>query len=175
MRILPQLPTNLLQVVNQATVTCTELPAILSDDPSIGGDADPTVAPIQANPLLSAAKTDTLAVDADGVPGLSVEKKGKPVKTLPAALKKDAEVEALKGRLQELKRQRSRVRDALEDAMCRGDRFTSGELRTLLAHPILAPSTRAACTASISASCGRWSRRPAIPITASRVIRRTAR
>ena len=84
--------------------------------------------------------TLTLAVDADGVPSLSVEKKGKPVKTLPAALKKDAEVEALKSRLQELKRQRSRVRDALEDAMCRGDRFTSSELRTLLAHPILAPS-----------------------------------
>ena len=33
------------------------------------------------------------------------------------------EVEALKDRLQELKRQRSRVRDALEEAMCRGDRL----------------------------------------------------
>jgi hypothetical protein len=32
------------------------------------------------------------------------------------------------------------VRDALEEAMCRGDRFAGGELRTLLAHPILAPS-----------------------------------
>ena len=84
--------------------------------------------------------TLTLAVDADGAPSLSVEKQGKPIKTLPAALKKDAEVEALKTRLQELKRQRSRVRDALEDAMCRGDRFGSSELRTLLAHPILAPS-----------------------------------
>ena len=72
--------------------------------------------------------TLTLAVDADGVPSLSVEKKGKPVKTLPAALKKDGEVEALKSRLQELKRQRSRVREALEDAMCRGDRFTSSGL-----------------------------------------------
>ena len=73
------------------------------------------------------------------MPSLSVEKKGKPVKTLPAALKKDAEVEALKSRLQELKRQRSRVREALEEAMCRGDRFSASELRTLLAHPILAP------------------------------------
>ena len=88
--------------------------------------------------------TLTLAIDADGVPSLSVEKQGKPLKTLPAALKKDAEVEALKERLQELKRQRSRVRDALEDAMCRGDRFSSSELRTLLAHPILAPSALAA-------------------------------
>jgi hypothetical protein len=84
--------------------------------------------------------TLTLTVDPDGEPGLALEKNGKPLKTLPAALKRDAEVEAIKSRLQELKRQRSRVRDALEEAMCRGDRFTPAELRTLLAHPILAPS-----------------------------------
>jgi hypothetical protein len=50
------------------------------------------------------------------------------------------EVEELRGRLQELKRQRSRVRDALEEAMCRGDRFSAAELATLLRHPILAPA-----------------------------------
>ena len=53
---------------------------------------------------------------------------------------KDPDVEELRSRLQELKRQRSRVRDALEEAMCRGDRFGSAELRTLLEHPILAPA-----------------------------------
>ena len=51
-----------------------------------------------------------------------------------------SEVEELKGRLQELRRQRSRVRDSLEEAMCRGDRFKADELRSLLEHPILAPA-----------------------------------
>jgi hypothetical protein len=81
-----------------------------------------------------------LSVDADGVPALKTTKNGKALKSLPAALKKDPEVAELKDRLQELRRQRSRVRDALEEAMCRGDRFRSSELRTLLEHPILAPA-----------------------------------
>jgi len=84
--------------------------------------------------------TLTLAVDAEGMPSLGVGRNGKPLKTFPAALKKDAEVEELRSRFQELKRQRSRVRDALEEMMCRGDRFTGSELRTLLEHPILAPA-----------------------------------
>jgi hypothetical protein len=82
----------------------------------------------------------TLSINADGVASLAVTKNGKALKALPAALKKDAAVEELKDRLQELKRQRSRVRAALEEAMCRGDRFGSAELRTLLEHPVLAPS-----------------------------------
>ena len=81
-----------------------------------------------------------LSVDVDGVPSLGITKNGKALKALPAALKKDDAVEELRDRLQELKRQRSRVRDALEEAMCRGDRFGSDELRTLLDHPILAPA-----------------------------------
>ncbi len=84
--------------------------------------------------------TLTLSIDADGVPSLTTTKNGKALKTLPAALKKDADVVELKDRLQELKRQRSRVRDALEEAMCRGDRFRSPELRELVDHPILAPA-----------------------------------
>ena len=81
-----------------------------------------------------------LSLDEDGVPALRTMKNGKALKALPAALKKDAEVAELKDRLQALKRQRSRVRDALEEAMCRGDRFAPAELRELLAHPVLAPS-----------------------------------
>lgn len=84
--------------------------------------------------------TLTLGIDADGVPSLGVQKNGKTLKALPAALKKDDEAQELKERLQELKRQRSRVRTALEEAMCRGDAFTASELGTLLEHPILAPS-----------------------------------
>ena len=82
----------------------------------------------------------TLGVDADGVPSLVAQKKGKTLKALPATLKTDDEARELKERLQELKRQRSRVRIALEEAMCRGDAFTAAELGTLLEHPILAPS-----------------------------------
>ena len=71
---------------------------------------------------------------------LRTTKKGKVLKALPAAPKKDPEVEELRERHAALKRQRSRVRDALEEAMCRGDRFSGSELGELLAHPILAPS-----------------------------------
>ncbi len=84
--------------------------------------------------------TLTLSIDADGVPSMSITKNDKPLKALPAVLKKDADVEELKGRLHELKRQRSRVRDVLEESMCRGDRFEADELRTLVEHPILAPA-----------------------------------
>ena len=84
--------------------------------------------------------TLTLSIDEDGEPSLAFEKDGKAIKALPAALKKDAEVVELKARLQELRRQRSRVRDALEDAMRRGDPFEPQEIRTLFEHPILAPA-----------------------------------
>jgi hypothetical protein len=82
----------------------------------------------------------TLSVDVDGEPSLTFAKQGKPLKSLPAALKKDPDVEGLKARLQELRRQRSRVRDALEEAMTRGDFFQRDELGMLLEHPILAPA-----------------------------------
>ena len=84
--------------------------------------------------------TLTLSIDGDGAPSLTTTKNGKTLKALPGALKNDPEVVELKDRLQELKRQRSRVRDALEEAMGRGERFRSPELRELLEHPILAPS-----------------------------------
>jgi hypothetical protein len=81
-----------------------------------------------------------LSLDADGVASLRVTKNGKTLKAVPAALKKDAGVAELKDRVQELKRQRSRVCDALEEAMIRGDRFRSSELRALVSNPILAPA-----------------------------------
>jgi hypothetical protein len=84
--------------------------------------------------------TATLSIDADGNPELGVSKNGKPLKAPPASLKNDDEFKALKDRLQDLKRQSSRVNVALEEAMCRGDRFHQSELRTLVEHPILAPA-----------------------------------
>ena len=101
-----------------------------------------TIADLAHGPLVRTKGdvTLTLAIDEDGAPSLTTTKNGKALKAVPAALKKDEEVVELKDHLQELKRQRSRVRDALEEAMCRGDRFRSSELRELLGHPILAPS-----------------------------------
>ena len=84
--------------------------------------------------------TATLSIDADGNPKLDVSRNGKALKAPPASFKNDAEFQALKDRLQDLKRQGSRVNAALEEAMCRGDQFHQSELRTLVEHPILAPA-----------------------------------
>ncbi|MCC6241293.1 MAG: DUF4132 domain-containing protein [Gemmatimonadaceae bacterium] len=80
-----------------------------------------------------------LSVDEDGIPDLAITKMGKTLKRLPASLDKDVEVVAFKQRLKELRAQRTRVRQALEEAMARGDAFLGEELRVLLDHPILAP------------------------------------
>ncbi len=59
-------PAGVEEVVNQGTVTSVELPAVLTDDPDVGGDADPTTTTIVAAPVLLAEKTDALAADNDG-------------------------------------------------------------------------------------------------------------
>ena len=59
-------PAGVRQVSLQGTVTSAELAALLTDDPRVGGAADPTVTPITAAPSLTATKTATLLVDADG-------------------------------------------------------------------------------------------------------------
>lgn len=80
-----------------------------------------------------------LWVDAEGEAHLAAKKAGKPLRSVPAALKKHPEVAALKERLGELERQHSDGKRSLEEAMCRGDRFEAHELGSLLAHPVLAP------------------------------------
>ncbi len=60
------LPVGVVQVVNQGTLTSNELPPVLTDDPSRPGPADPTVTAVTAAPVLTASKTATLAIDADG-------------------------------------------------------------------------------------------------------------
>ncbi|HEX6938569.1 MAG TPA: DUF5724 domain-containing protein [Longimicrobiales bacterium] len=83
-----------------------------------------------------------LSIDADGTPSLAVRKADRLLKSIPASLKKDPEVTELRARLQELRRQGSRVRAALEEAMCRGDGFDGSELWELIAHPMLGPALR---------------------------------
>jgi len=60
------LPAGVDRITNQGTVTSAELPAVLTDDPDLGGDADPTETILTAAPELVAEKTDRLALDADG-------------------------------------------------------------------------------------------------------------
>lgn len=79
----------------------------------------------------------TLAIDDEGTPSLTAIKAGKSLKSVPPAIKKDKRVAELAERLTNLRRQGSRIRLALESAMCRGDTFAGDELATLFTHPLL--------------------------------------
>lgn len=79
----------------------------------------------------------TLGVNDLGEPVLETAKKGRAIKTIPSAVKKNERVSALLERKRMLDRQVSRMRLSLEQAMCRGDQFTAAELRTLFRHPML--------------------------------------
>gem|GEM_PF-979990 len=59
-------PAGVRTISNQGTVTSAELPALLTDDPAVGGSADPTVTAITASPRLAAEKRAVLLTDADG-------------------------------------------------------------------------------------------------------------
>lgn len=78
-----------------------------------------------------------LSINAVGEAKLDVEKRGRPVKTVPQALKKLPAFIELKERQRELTKQAVRMRESLEQAMVRGEVFEVSELRTLFAHPIL--------------------------------------
>ncbi len=77
-----------------------------------------------------------------GKPEITIVKAGKTLKAVPAKLKKNIEVEALIDRKQDIVKQASRMRLSLEQAMNRGDAFTSDELQQLAQHPVLAPMLR---------------------------------
>ncbi|KAM3116375.1 DUF5724 domain-containing protein [Phormidesmis sp. 146-33] len=81
----------------------------------------------------------SLAITAKGAPEITVTKQGKPLKAIPAKLKKQPEIQVLTARKQEITQQASRIRISLEQAMCRGDRFTATELIQLAKHPVLFP------------------------------------
>lgn len=54
------------EVSNQARVWSAEVDELLSDDPDLTGDANPTLTPISASPVLAVAKTDVLFADGNG-------------------------------------------------------------------------------------------------------------
>jgi Family of unknown function (DUF5724)/Domain of unknown function (DUF4132) len=89
--------------------------------------------------VTQAEVTLTLAVNPLGDPELTITKQAKPLKSIPAALKKHPDILNLTTRKQELLKQASRMRQSLEQAMCRGDWFTNDELQQLTQHPILSP------------------------------------
>jgi hypothetical protein len=83
--------------------------------------------------------TVTLALDEQAQAQVTVRRGDKPLKSIPAPVRKHPKVAALTERKAELRRQASRMKGSLEQAMCRGDEFTGTELRQLAAHPVLRP------------------------------------
>ncbi len=86
--------------------------------------------------------TVTLAVDEEGIADFTVDKAGKTLKNVPAALRKHPEIKELRERKTALTRQATRVRRSLEDAMVRQESFETGDLTALDRHPVLAPMLR---------------------------------
>lgn len=81
----------------------------------------------------------TLQLDDRAQPVVSIERGGKPLKTLPKTHKDLPAFSELADRSRELKRQASRVRGSLEAAMLRGDEFTGIELSQIARHALLKP------------------------------------
>jgi hypothetical protein len=84
----------------------------------------------------------SLAISDRGNPEFTITKAGKPLKAIPAALKKTSEIKTLITRKQEISQQATRMRLFLEAAMGSGERFARAELQQLSSHPILAPMLR---------------------------------
>lgn len=84
--------------------------------------------------------TLTLQIDENAKPLVTLRKGDKPIKSVPAPLKKKhAEIAELVDRAAELRRSANRIKQSLEAAMCRGDTITASELVQLANHAILAP------------------------------------
>ncbi len=83
--------------------------------------------------------TVTLHIDVSGKPHLDICRGDKKLKTIPAKMRKAEAFVELRERKKDIEKQHSRMRGALELAMCREDRFSAAELQDLLLHPVLAP------------------------------------
>ncbi|MFC4425165.1 DUF5724 domain-containing protein [Deinococcus navajonensis] len=97
-----------------------------------------------------------IALSTDGDASLTLRRGDRLLKTLPAALKKNSEVTALRDAVTELKAARKRMRAALEEAMVRGDHLQLQELRELAAHPVIAPMLRSLVWVLNEAHVGWW-------------------
>jgi len=98
--------------------------------------ADLTAGPVSA---VRGEVAVTLSVTAEGTPELTVARAGRPLKSVPAALRKDPDIAALQARKADLAKQAARVRASLEAAMVAQDAFTLADLAGLRRHPVVAP------------------------------------
>ncbi len=78
-----------------------------------------------------------LVINALGKTDIKVTKAGKSLKNIPAKLRKDKQVIALKEHKTYLSRQYSRTRLSLENAMVNEDEFTALEIHNMMQHPIV--------------------------------------
>ncbi|MEL6890263.1 MAG: DUF5724 domain-containing protein [Actinomycetota bacterium] len=97
------------------------------------------VADLAEGPVVATADDVTVKLEIcdDGTPALTIDRAGKRLKSVPAKLRKHDEVGALRHRHQDLKKQVSRIRRSLEDAMVRGDLFTADAIDRLRRHPMV--------------------------------------
>lgn len=80
-----------------------------------------------------------LIVDDQGKAQLTVNKKGKNQKSIPAKLRKNKEVLKLKENKSYLSKQYSRTRQSLENAMLDQELFTGLEITNIMQHPVVKP------------------------------------
>ncbi|MEC1177794.1 DUF4132 domain-containing protein [Metasolibacillus meyeri] len=80
-----------------------------------------------------------LQADEKGIVDFVVKKADKQLKSVPARLKKNKIIQEMTDVRKQLREQQSRSRRAFEEAMEKGTTFTSGEIKGLLEHPVLAP------------------------------------
>ncbi|MGJ8656151.1 MAG: DUF5724 domain-containing protein [Akkermansiaceae bacterium] len=85
--------------------------------------------------------TVSLSITKLGEPEISINRAGKPLKAIPAKLKKLPKFKALTERKTKLKKQISRMRQSLEEMMCSQEPFTAEEIKTFSQHPLLARFT----------------------------------
>ncbi|WP_434036210.1 DUF5724 domain-containing protein [Formosa sp. 4Alg 33] len=78
-----------------------------------------------------------LVINDLGKADIKVTKAGKSLKNIPAKLRKDKQVIALKEHKTYLSRQYSRTRVSLENAMVNEDEFTAKEIHNMMQHPIV--------------------------------------
>lgn len=81
----------------------------------------------------------TLELDDTATPSLTIRRGDKELRNLPAKTKKNAKFTELRERSKHIKRQSSRMRQALEQSMLRADAFSGAELMQLSDHSILWP------------------------------------
>ena len=83
--------------------------------------------------------TVQLLIDESGKPEILVAKDGKPQKTIPAKLRKHKAIMELKENKAYLRKQFSRTRASLENAMITGVSFTAEDLERISRHPVVRP------------------------------------